>query len=109
LEAAAYFVFPACAAVTVQLPLDVKETVVPVTVQLPEAVKVTVNAEVAVAATVSGPGIVCAEILGKVIVCGTLIVLKVLVVRPELYVALESADAVIVHVPTATELTVPVA
>ena len=44
--------FPACAAVIVQLPPPVRCTVVPLTVQLPLAVKLTYRPEEAVALTV---------------------------------------------------------
>ncbi len=54
--AAAYVVSPACEAVTLQVPSAVKLTVLPVTVQFPEAENATVSPEVLVAVTVKGPG-----------------------------------------------------
>lgn len=105
--AAAYLALPAWDAVTVQLPAPVKEILVPTAVQVPDAAKVTSNPDVAVAETASGPGRVFEVISANVMVCGTLTTLNVFVVRPESYVAVDSADAEIVHVPSETPVIVP--
>jgi len=101
-EAGAYVVFPACAAVIVQVPAAGNVTVAPATVQtlLVDEANVTGSPEVAVALNVNGVPAVCAAIAPKVIVWLAGFTVKLCVTAfAAAYVALPGCEAVMVHVP----------
>jgi hypothetical protein len=108
-EAAKNLVVVDALAVMVHEPAAVRETVVPETVQLPDAVKTTGVPDEDVAEIPTEPGIVCGEMVGKLMVCVTLTTLKFFGVRPAWKLPACAIDAAIEQVPADIPVTTPVA
>ncbi len=98
---------PACEAVSIHVPAAIGVAVLPATVQMPvvEEAKLTVSPELAVALRLSGAPTVCAAMALNVIVWPCAFTTKLCATAgAAAYVAFPGCEAVIVQVPSATNV-----